>query len=432
MKKLFALLLAALMLVSMTACGADTDTPETTTLPEVTGYIVPQPMTERPDYSVSENPTVEELRETAVRAMHDMLSIQWSTEKVIDYNKTGAVSHKDYHYEPETIYCGLPYADGQTNIYVWLEYYDYRSGQLKFDGDGQWLNANLGNTCAGSLMWAWSTVCDSLTGKFVNTSMVPKYGCIPVGTYTYASSSFINSYYDYSTEQICAENGLEVMFESYAQIKKADAITNSKSEHTMMATTDAVVVYNEDGTINGNESYIMVQDQAAGTGDKFYEYTDPADGNTYHYTGRTGPIELKCTFLWMFQSTYIPVTTAEFLGQEPYANAEVKISKECAGMDDLMGATITSNYPMCMMKVIATNEKGQETVVHYVYFDRYDVEGSEGGMMDGKARNYKVSGDRMQINTGLEELAAGKYTITAEVTVSTGEVFDVATFEYSK
>ena len=169
----------------------------------------------------------------------------------------------------------------------------------------------------------------------------------------------------------------------------------------------------------------MVQDQAAGTGDKFFEHVGE-DGNTYHYTGRTGPIELKCTFLWLFQSAYIPVTTTEFLGEDPYAAAEVKFSKEdCASADELYSGAFTSNYPMCMFKLIATDKDGKETVLHTVYFDRKDVG-------EGKARNYKVSGDRMVISSALEELAKGSYTITAEVTASTGEEFTPVTFEYKK
>lgn len=435
MKKFLAILLSVVMLLGMTACGgAQSDTPETTTEPEITGFLVPQPMTERPDYTLSENATVEQMRETAVRAMHDMLSIQWSYDKTIDYNKTGAVSDKDYHYDPETVYCGLPYADGQTNIYVWLEYYDYRTGQMRLEGDGQWLNEYLGNTCAGSLMWAWSTVCDSLTGKYVNTSMVPKYGCIPVGSYTYPNFNLLSDYYTVSTGEICSYNGVEVMFDSYAQIKMADAITNSKSEHTMMVIEDATVVRNEDGSINGKESYVILQDQAAGTGQtasKFYEHVGE-DGITYHYTGRTGPIAVKMTFLELFNATYIPVTTAEFLGQEAYTKPEVKMSKECTSLDDLYTATVTSNYPMCMFKLIATDKNGKETVLHTLYFDRTDVQGSSENPMDGKARNYKISGDRMTIQAAADELASGTYTITAEVTAPNGEVLNPATFEFTK
>ena len=432
MKKFISLLLAALILVSMTACGGETSTAPTTTETQYTGYVVPEPMKERPMYTVSENPTVEELRETAVQAMHDMLSIQWSVSEPFMYNKTGAVSHKDYRYEADTVYNGLPYADGQTNLYVWLEYYDLETGHLRMEGDGQWLNDILGNTCAGSLMWAWSTVCDSLTGNYVNTNMTPAYGCLPVGPYTFPNFEFLTDYTGGVTGQICAHNGLEVMFESYAQAKMADAVTNSKSEHTMMLIEDATVVRNADGSIDPLQSYVMLQDQAAGTGDKFYEYTGE-DGQLYQYTGRTGPIAVKMTFKDLFDATYIPVTTAEFLGQEAYAKPEVKFSKESvASLDEMYNGTITCNYPMSLVKFIATDANGNETDLFSIYFDRKDVKGSEPGAFDGKARNYKLSGDRMTISAAIDELAAGTYTITAEVTAPNGEIFTPVSVQITK
>lgn len=435
MKKIIALLLAVLTVFGMTACGGETaSSPTEPKETEYTGYIVPEPMKERPTYLVSENPTTEELRQTAVKAMHDMLSIQWSVDAGFMYNKTGAVSHKDYIYQPDTVYSGLPYADGQTNIYVWLEYYDLETGHLTMEGDGQWLNSILGNTCAGSLMWAWSTVCDSLTGRYVNTSMVPKYGCIPVGPYQIKNAEFLDEYKKekYSTAQICSENGLDVMFESYAMAKMADAITNSNSEHTMMLIEDATVVRNADGTIDPLQSYVMLQDQAAGSGEKFYEYTGE-DGILYQYTGRTGPIAVKMTFKELFDATYIPVTTAEFLGLETYAKPEVKFSKESIStLDELYTGVITCNYPMSLINFIATDANGKETKLFSVYFNRKDVQGSEPGAMDGKARNYKISGDRLTIDNAIAELASGTYTISAVATAPNGEIFTPVSFSYTK
>ena len=61
-------------------------------------FQVPNPMTERPCYAMGENPTIRQLRQTVVKAMRDMVTIQWSTNKEIRYNKLGAVSGKtDFH-----------------------------------------------------------------------------------------------------------------------------------------------------------------------------------------------------------------------------------------------------------------------------------------------------------------------------------------------
>ena len=98
----------------------------------------------------------------------------------------------------------------------------------------------------------------------------------------------------------------------------------------------------------------------------------------------------------------------------------------------MFSGTVTSNYPMCMLKLIATNSKGQEKTLHTVYFNRKDVQGSEPGLFDGKARNYKPSSDRIAIEAALEELVAGTYTITMEATAPNGEVFHPTTFTYTK
>ncbi len=391
---------------------------------EPVAFAVPQPMTTRPSYTVVENPTTDDLRQTAVRAMADMLSIQWSAEKEINYNKEGAVSHKDYHYDANTTYCGLPYADGQTNLFVWLENYDFETGRLRMEGDGQWLNANFGNTCAGSLMWAWSSVCDSLTGSFVNTNMVYKYGCIPVGNYTFPNMTTINSYYDYGTDQICTDNGAAVMYDCYAQMLPADAVTSSTKEHAMMIISQPEVVRNQDGSIDASKSYVYIQEQAAGTSNtesKFFEVVGE-DGRVYYYTGRTSQ---KFTFAQLFNQSYIPVTTVEFAGSDPYAEASVSFSKICNDVNALVSGAVKSNYPMSMVKIKAQREDGKTVILHTEYIHRADVK-------SGKARSYKLSEDQDAILGAVEALKLGSYTITVEVTAPNGEVFTPVSFQYKK
>ena len=186
MKKILALLLATVLLLSLAACGGGGEaTPEETDpLPtkEPVTFLDPKP-SPRPDYTL-DNPTEQQLRETAVRAMRDMLSVQFSVPMNFMYNKEGAVSHKDYIYKTDTVYAGMPYADGQVNIFVWHEFYDPETGRLRMDGDGQWLNSTLGNTCAGSLMWGWSAVSHTLTGSYINYNMTVSNGVLRVGPYT--------------------------------------------------------------------------------------------------------------------------------------------------------------------------------------------------------------------------------------------------------
>jgi hypothetical protein len=288
------------------------------------------------------------------------------------------------------------------------------------DGDGQWLNSTLGNTCAGSLMWGWSAVSHTLTGSYINYNMTITNGVLPVGPYTY--DSVINSFHDQQTSEICQLNGMATMFESYALVKMADAVTSSTVDHTMMAIENATVVRNADGSINPRESYIIIQDQAAGDSksSKFNEIIE--DGIILHYTGR---LNVKWTFLQLFESNYVPVTTKEFAGVEPYAPSEVKLDNTVTDFESLYGSTITSVYPMSMIKIMAKKSTGRVTELFHFYVDRYDVG-------TGLARNYKISGDRLDIDGEVKKLVAGDYTITLEVTESTGAVYDLATFQYSK
>ena len=423
MKKLLALLLATVLLLSLAACGGgggEATPEETDPLPtkEPVTFLDPKP-SPRPNYAM-DNPTEQQMRETAVRAMRDMLSVQFSVPMNFMYNKEGAVSHKDYIYKTDTVYAGMPYADGQVNIFVWHEFYDPETGRLRMDGDGQWLNSTLGNTCAGSLMWGWSAVSHTLTGSYINYNMTVTNGVLPVGTYTY--NTVINSFHEIQTSEICKENGMQTMFESYAMVKMADAVTSSTVDHTMMAIEDATVVRKADGSIDPQESYIIIQDQAAGvsTTSEFNVFEE--DGIKVHYTGR---LNVKWTFLKLFQSNYIPVTTKEFAGVEPYAKPEVKSSKEVTDLESLYSTEITSVYPMSMIKVMAKKSTGRETELFHFYVDRYDVG-------TGLARLYKMSGVRLDIDAEVKKLVAGDYTITLEVTDSTGTVFNLGTVQYKK
>ena len=93
-------------------------------------YTVPKPMP-RPDYVFYHTPTVDEMRQRAVQAIKDFLSIQWRTHTKIAHSKRGAVSHKRFIYEADNTYCGLPYADGGKGLFQFYEFYDEETGRVE-------------------------------------------------------------------------------------------------------------------------------------------------------------------------------------------------------------------------------------------------------------------------------------------------------------
>lgn len=418
MKRITALVLLLAMALAICGCSTNQTSGENNsnmaTLME-SDLVVTDPM-EYPLYTFDHEPTVEEMRQMAVKAMEDMLSIQWYTPKFMTYQKTGAVSGKIFIYAPDTMFCGLPYTNGDSAIFNWFEYYDQETGKLNFEGSGMELNDILGNTCTGSIMWAWAAVCDSLKGSYVNFNMVPKWGCYPVGNYV--TQYAIDSYLQYSTQRICEDNGKEVMYECYALMQPADAVSSSPADHGMMIREAPVVVRNPDGSINPDESYVMIQDQRGGSGRHYYEVVE--EGVEYLYSGRVGH---KYTFTQLYAEWYVPVTPSEFMGDDPYMAATVEHTNhpEITDLSSLLSGDLVSNFPMCIIKVIATDESGNETTVYRAFLDKTHVR-------SGLAREYPLSEAEMYVNSSdyFKNLKKGKsYNFRIDVTVSTGEVFTI-------
>ena len=397
-------------------------------------FAVDQPMKELPVYTFDHEPTVDEMRATAVRAMHDMLSIQWYTPETFTYEKTGAVADKLYVFKQYDRYAGLPYTDYNASLFGFLEYYNQNTGRLytdrfnmiQFPNLGQAVNGSLGNTCTGSTNWALMTVCNSIKSNMVSYTQTKYNGFYPVGDFTYdfeaQEFAMTGSGHYVTTTMICRDTGEQKMYECYALVKPADIMCsqgdNRSTGHTMMAIEDAVVVRNSDGSINGEESYVMIQDQRAG----FYKVKDETSDVFYNYSGR---IEYKYTFSNLFKEDYIPVTPAEFLGLKPYEKSWFKLSeeREITGPDDFKMLRTDTNYPMAVIKVVATDAAGKRTTVNSHIFNRAEIKRLE-------AYNFTLTGFAAPLRKK-GTLPAGTYTVTLEATLSTGEVYVPVTFTYT-
>lgn len=363
---------------------------------------VPNPM-ERPDYTFDHDPSIDEMRQMAIRAMKDHLSIQWVTDRKIAHSKTGPVSGKRFIYEAHVTHAGLPYTNGGKGLFQFMEYYDQESGRLRFYGTPEEFNKTIGCTCAGGVMWGLSSVCHTLTGKFINFNMTPKNGCFPVGNYHIDPD--IDDFRDYHTSRIIEENGLDLILDAYTKIQPADAVASSPKDHTMMCIDYPHVEYTEDGKIDLEKSYVMIQDQRGGTGAGFYDMRD--GDNLLHYSGR---ISFKYTFQMLLNEFYIPVTPKEFLGTEPYERAQVSFSDpQCTSKEQLIAGTVTCNYPMAIIKLMLTKRNGHRVILDRYLFDRMDPH-------TGLARSFPMERMAQAITN-----AQGR-SLEVEVTASNGEI----------
>jgi len=338
--------------------------------------------------------------------MRDILSIQWHTKVSYAYYKSGPVGNKHFIYKPGNIYAGILYSNANAGLFQFMEFYDQETGTLVYPDSVNKLKTDLGVSCADAVLWAWATVCNSITGGFYPKTMVIKNGYIPVGSYTYDAN--IQDFNYLPTLKIVEQNGKKVMLESYAQVKAADALTTSTGNHAMMAIADAHVEYLYDGSIDGEKSYVMIQDQRAG-GDALQRTDD--QGNVLNYSGR---LDGKFSFDKLFEEHFIPVTAAEFIGLKEYETAEVTVVGDCKDLAGLQSATVESNYPLAVINVIA-KQHGKETVIHRELFS--------GTAMTGVPRTYELNKISMIKNLSKTDYGKAGTIIKIEVVSATGERF---------
>ena len=171
------------------------------------------------------------------------------------------------------------------------------------------------------------------------------------------------------------------------------------------------VEYDEEGKIDLEKSYVMIADQRGGSGVDFYVKREEDD--LVHYSGRT---DFKYTFKMLLNEYYIPVTPKEFTGEIPYERANVAITAPCTTKEDLIAASVTSNYPMAVIKLIATRKNGYREMVGRYLFNRVDPH-------SGLARLYPLNKLEDEIKS-----AEGR-KLEVEVTASNGEVITVASID---
>lgn len=292
----------------------------------------------------------------------------WIPDTSINYIKN-AKGNKDSMYQG-TAYGGLPYVGNASgNIYRLMDYLNESTGKvnmadaLKLTG-GELTTTDLryfGNQCANGAYVGWGRVINSVT-KHHTAAMTKANGYIPVGPYTYDTS--ISSWNDkdgYRTTEIAEQNGQQVMFESYAQMKIADGMVNyTTAGHVIMCSSVPVVVKNADGTINGDESYTTIIDQAQ----KWVDGTDDA-GKAYQY--KSG-VDSKVSFTQLYNSGYLPYTFGEFLGTNAIEKSSTSINVSGASVTAkaLFKATVTGNYGITDAYVIVTDANGKEVYKHAV------------------------------------------------------------------
>ena len=359
--------------------------------------------------------TEDQLRQICVDFMRMQQSFTWTSDRDLDYMCPAAGNADEnglLHCLKEEIYGGFPYGSGGLTLYNALEYYDPETGFL--DAYETLSQASSGpslaltNNCGTAVMWALGRICTSVSSFNGTVTMTQKNGFLPIGPYTYDASLERFDVSDSArTKIICNNNGEQTMFESYAQMKKADGMvvyTQSAGGHTRLVSENAVVVRKSNGSIDGAKSYVKAIEQYS------TRYDRTSGGETVHQHGQ---IDKTYTFSELYKSGYLPFTIAELNGTQPVEKASVKLSNTGTGLafSTLRNASLSSNY--YISKVILTVTGADGTVKERIFKDISIVSAYNRNKEPYKLTNLIPSTMKLSGSVKLEVVVGSGETITA-------------------
>ena len=328
-------------------------------------------------------------------------SVNWTPDDDYEYTKNphGA---PDKMYRGQ-VYRGFPYVTvGSGNVYRMMDYIDER-GYIDIKNAGS-IARKFGNQCAAGVFGGWGRLVNSPNYSFT-VSMTVANGFYRVGPYTYDDTQprFGGDYP--TTYNICEKNGEAVMFQSYAQMEQGDVLVNySTAGHIIMCTIAPEVVYNEDGSVNGKESFMHITDQAQTWLPGFEE-----NGDYYLYKNN---IDWKRTFEQLLKSGYLPMTVPELTGEKDIDDTEVSIDLESGTITEkeLLAAKVTANFGINDVYAIVTDAEGKEI---YKRATRADI--------NNRKELALTPEDERFVDTWGEKPAKGVYNLAIVVQLYTGE-----------
>ena len=421
MKRILCLILAALLLLSLVACGGETEeAPKETTY--VSKYVSEKGFTELHDKVSWEginaipvkkpNMDIDEARQICVDFFRYAKTATWIPDADYGIWADATLDHTDppkRHLDNGVVYGGLPYISwGTGSIYRLMDFIDEETGVVDVTSAGA-EPLYFGNQCANGAYVGFARVINS-AAYGITAKMVHKDGFLRLGDYTYADD--LKQYTkDYNTTKIISENleakGEDVMYEAYALLQHGDGLVYwTTAGHVIMVATDPVVVRGADGRIDPAQSYLTIIDQ----GTQFYSATGP-NGDQYQYQES---VDAKKTFLQLLSGNYLPFTFAEWLGTDPIEETEVTFSHQgdTITREQLFGSTVTTNYYLFD--------------IYAQVFDNYGNEVYKVAVRSGRANtrqlSFKPEGEDVDTWGSLDNLSDKReYTVKVYCQIGTGE-----------
>ena len=410
MKRLIALLLCAVTLLSLAACDGEEKDPN-----ELIGGVIVDDynyitLTDKLTQAQIDafpikrsDMTVAEMRQLCVDFFRFSKGALWMPMDTVGIPSNYAGTTLD-QMTKGTPYGGLPYVanGGCSSVYRMMDYYNEEKGVLDIKRASAKSAGLFGNHCSGAAYWGWARVINSANYEFC-AEMTHSRGFLRVGPYTYSDriSKFSTNF---QTTTICADNGANVMFQSYAQLQLGDGLVYyTTGGHVIMVSSEPHVEYLEDGSIDPNKSYMTILEQG-----QFWKPYTSKNGDSFQ---AKESIDKKVSFLYLFDHNYIPFTFAEFLGTDPVEETQCtsSLSGESVTLSQIFSSTIQSNYAISDVYVLISNDKG---VVKKVMVKAPAVH-----TMELSLRSQGSNVDTW----GEPNLSKGEFTVEIQVQLGTGE-----------
>lgn len=310
----------------------------------------------------SNDMTVDERRQLCVDFFRFTKNVKWVPDESFSFSKKQGTTPDSM--QSGSLYGGLPYVSyGSGNVYRLLDYMntdgvvDISAAVDIADTESDLYNMSqsmklFGNQCSIGAYWGWSRVVNSARYSFTE-AMTHANGFLRVGPYTY-SDTITSFSAPNSTKSVVQANGEQTMFESYACLKTADGLVKFNSAgHTIMCASDAYVVRNADGSIDGSQSYIRMIDQTTAWNERISD-----EGELYSYKGN---VDKKITFNSLISSYYLPFTFEEFTEGNVIEETECVFShtKQDITAEELRLAWVEANYGISDAYVILRDKDGE-------------------------------------------------------------------------
>ena len=378
MKKWIALILCVLTVLSLFGCGEKA--PESTQTPKrdysaFAGYVH-DPKTWYDELMAlpiaNENMSEDELRQLCVAAMRFNLTFPWTPTMDINYSFTLLERTSEVSLPAnKTAYSGLFYCNNNARGNVWkaLRYYDPETGAMDIEAMGGQLLSVLSSACARGCEWGWGRVSNSTGLETMSSYSQYNSNIALVGSYSYAPGKYAFGNGS-GTQDIIRDNGEDVIVDSYAVMKPADGVYSSSSYHVMMVADNPVIVYDKDGKIDREESYVLVLEQdAVGTKTEKKNYTQE-NGKVMR---PLGGVDNKYTFQDLLDKGYIPFTVKELIGQEPVEAGDSWIGSQTTRIEngtdmvlsDVLTKTLFTNYAICTIEAQVKDPEGKVLLTGY-------------------------------------------------------------------